>query len=67
MGILLLFGQTNISYDIDATLDTVQMKLVIKQKIKFDHDFDSECLYFTDWSNAYSSSQTPLAQRLVEE
>ena len=67
MGILLLFGQKNISYDIDATLDKVQMKLVIKQKIVFDHDFDSEWLYFTDWSNAYSSSQTPLAQRLVEE
>ena len=26
-----------------------------------------DTLYFTDWSNAYSTNKSPLAQRFVEE
>jgi hypothetical protein len=65
----LINGQNKISYYIDANLDYEARKLKITQNISFKNISSQELdtLYFTDWSNAYSSVKSPLAQRIVEE
>ena len=63
------FGQNDILYDIDAVIDSTGRKITIRQKISL-KNLPSELgdtLYFTDWSNAYSSTKSPLAQRFIEE
>ena len=69
MGCAVAYGQNRISYDIHATLDSIGKRLTISQKISFEGISNNELntLYFTDWPNAYSGINTPLAQRLVEE
>lgn len=69
MGTNSSFGQNEIYYDIDAAVDASKKKLNVSQIISF-KNISSEILdtlYFTDWSNAYSSIKSPLAQRFVEE
>ena len=62
-------GKNTIAYDIDADLDYEGRTLKISQNISFKTDDGQvlDTLYFTDWSNAYSSVDSPLAQRIVEE
>ena len=69
MGCAVAYGQNRISYYIHATLDSIGKRLTISQKISFEGISNNELdtLYFTDWPNAYSGINTPLAQRLVEE
>ena len=69
MGIGIIYGQDEITYDIDAVIDSSGKRLKINQTIflKSDSIKSSDTLYLTDWSNAYSSTKTPLAQRFVEE
>ena len=62
-------GQNHISYDIVATIDSTGKKMTIRQKISLENLLPNrgDTLYLTDWSNAYSSTKSPLAQRFVEE
>ena len=64
-----IFAQDGIIYDIDASIDIAGKKIKILQKISFQVSSTNriDTLYLTDWSNAYSSTKSPLAQRFVEE
>ena len=62
------FSQESIDYSISASLLTETDQLVIKQKISFLNQSDLlENIYLNDWANSYSSTKSPLADRLVEE
>ena len=42
--------------------------MIIKQKISFNNQNNSlNKIYLNDWANSYSSTKSPLADRLVEE
>ncbi len=62
------FSQNSIDYSINASLLTETDQLIIKQKISFFNQSDLlENIYLNDWANSYSSTKSPLAERLVEE
>ena len=62
------FSQDSIDYSINASLLTEIDQLVIKQKISFTNQNDLlNKIYLNDWANSYSSTKSPLADRLVEE
>ena len=62
------FSQDSIDYSIDASLLTETDQLLIKQKISFTNQNDLlNKIYLNDWANSYSSTKSPLADRLVEE
>ena len=62
------FSQESIDYSISASLLTETDQLIIKQKISFLNQNDLlENIYLNDWANSYSSTKSPLADRLVEE
>ena len=62
------FSQESIDYSISASLLTETDQLIIKQKISFLNQSDLlENIYLNDWANSYSSTKSPLADRLVEE
>lgn len=56
-------------YNIKASLDPVENKIHVVQKIRYTHlkDFPTKEIYLNDWNHAYSSTESPLAKRLVEE
>ena len=62
------FSQNSIDYSINASLLTETDQLIIKQRISFfnQNDFINK-IYLNDWANSYSSTKSPLADRLVEE
>ena len=65
-----LHGQNSVpNYQFKLSLDSKENQLHIKQKITFTNTEDSELnhLYLNDWANAYSSTKSALADRLVEE
>lgn len=67
---LSLFGQNSRSqYDLKVKLDQNKKTLEVQQKIYFQNNTNTKLkeFYFNDWSNAYSSSKSPLAQRFAEE
>ena len=62
------FSQESIDYSISASLLSETDQLIIKQKIRFLNQSDLlENIYLNDWANSYSSTKSPLADRLVEE
>ena len=62
------FSQESIEYSISASLLSETDQLIIKQKIRFLNQSDLlENIYLNDWANSYSSTKSPLADRLVEE
>ena len=65
----LSFGQKDISYEIDAVIERTGRNITIRQMISLKNlpPEMGDTLYFTDWSNAYSTTKSPLAQRFVEE
>ncbi|MFL2590282.1 MAG: hypothetical protein ACJ0PY_00320 [Flavobacteriaceae bacterium] len=64
----LSFSQDSTGYSINASLLTETDQLVIKQKISFTNQNDLlNKIYLNDWANSYSSTKSPLADRLVEE
>ena len=65
----LSFGQKDISYEIDAVIERTGRNIIIRQTISLKNlpPEMGDTLYFTDWSNAYSTTKSPLAQRFVEE
>ncbi len=56
-------------YDIDVVLDTSNDMLHIVEKIQFKNPSATPLtqIQLNDWANAYSSTKSPLALRLVEE
>lgn len=62
-------GQAIPDYTINATLLTVEKQLQVNQKIIYTHsnDFPTKTIILNDWNHAYSSTESPLAKRLVEE
>ena len=56
-------------YNIKASLDPVENKIHVVQKIRYTHlkDFPTKEIYLNDWNHAYSSTESQLAKRLVEE
>ena len=56
-------------YNIKARLDPIENEIHIVQKIRYTHlkDFPTKEIYLNDWNHAYSSTESPLAKRLVEE
>ena len=65
-----LRGQATIpDYKINVTLDTAFDRLYVKQTIVFTNTEKTALnqLYINDWAHAYSSTKSPLADRLVEE
>ena len=62
------FSQNSINYSINASLLTETDQLIIKQNISFFNQNDlMNKVYLNDWANSYSSTKSPLADRLVEE
>ena len=57
------------AYNIKASLDPAENKIHVVQKITYTHsqNFSTESIYLNDWNHAYSSTESPLAKRLVEE
>ena len=57
------------NYNIKASLDPVENKIHVVQKIRYTHlqEFSTKEIYLNDWNHAYSSTESPLAKRLVEE
>ena len=74
--LILLFLSLNVTkaqltpnYNIKASLDPVENKIHVVQKIRYTHlqEFSTKEIYLNDWNHAYSSTESPLAKRLVEE
>lgn len=66
---LKVVGQAIPDYNIKATLLPQEKKIAVNQKIIYTHsnDFTTKVILLNDWNNAYSSTESPLAKRLVEE
>ena len=62
-------AQTVPNYQLEIELDSIDNLLKIKQKIYFTNTAQEplDTLYLNDWNHAFSSTETPLAKRLVEE
>ena len=59
-------SQNFIDYSIDASLLTETDQIIIKQRISFSNQDNSlDKIYLNDWANSYSSSKSPLADRLL--
>ena len=56
-------------YNLKVKLIEAKKTLEVSQTIQFQNNTKAslQALYFNDWSHAYSSSQSPLAQRFAEE
>ncbi|WP_298535933.1 metalloprotease [uncultured Algibacter sp.] len=63
----LSFSQNKI--DVKAVFDIENRTIKISQTIQYQNTTESELdtIYLNDWSNSYSTKQTPLAIRLAEE
>ena len=57
------------NYIIEAKLDATENEIKVVQEITYTHqnDFATNAIYLNDWNHAYSSTESPLAKRLVEE
>ena len=64
-----LSAQLSSSYTVNAKLEIKNKLIKINQKLivlnKYNKPIDT--LFFNDWSNSYSNSKSPLAQKLAEE
>ncbi len=63
------FAQDQTNYTFKIRLDTKTNELIVSQDIlyKNTHNKPIDTLYLNDWANAYSTTKSPLAGRLVEE
>ena len=66
---ILIYSQVSPSYSLDAELKIESKIIHINQKIsiKNNQKLVLDTLFFNDWSNSYSDSKSPLAQKLAEE
>lgn len=63
------FAQDQTNYTFKIRLDPKTNELIVSQDIlyKNTHNKPIDTLYLNDWANAYSTTKSPLAGRLVEE
>ena len=63
------FAQSLPEYGIKAKLNPVLGEIEVEQKIIFRHAENAPLneFYLVDWNHAFSSTESPLAKRLVEE
>ena len=66
---LILFGQSNNSYNLEVELNSFDKTLDIKQKMKYKNISNTsvDFIYLEDWSNSYSNTDTKLAKRISDE
>ena len=66
---LILFGQSNNSYNLEVELNSFDKTLDIKQTMKYKNISNTsvDFIYLEDWSNSYSNTDTKLANRISDE
>ena len=66
---LTIQAQIKSDYALNVKLNTASHQLIIEQDITLQNkgDFPLRTIYLNDWANAYSSTKSALANRLVEE
>ena len=65
----LSYAQTIPQYSIKAQLHPIQAEIEVEQRIVFTHNESTPLneVYLVDWNHAFSSTESPLAKRLIEE
>ena len=66
---IMLFGQSNNSYNLQVELNSFDKTLDIKQVMKYKNISNTsvDIIFLEDWSNAYSNTDTKLAKRISDE
>lgn len=66
---IMLFGQSNNSYNLEVELNSFDKTIDIKQVMKYKNTSNTsvDIIFLEDWSNAYSNTDTKLAKRISDE
>jgi len=66
---IMLFGQSNNSYNLEVELNSFDKTVDIKQVMKYKNISNTsvDIIFLEDWSNAYSNTDTKLAKRISDE
>ncbi len=66
---IMLFGQSNNSYNLEVELNSFDKTIDIKQVMKYKNVSNTsvDIIFLEDWSNAYSNTDTKLAKRISDE
>ena len=66
---IMLFGQSNNSYNLEVELNSFDKTIDIKQVMKYKNisNTNVDIIFLEDWSNAYSNTDTKLAKRISDE
>ena len=66
---IILFGQSNNSYNLEVELNSFDKTIDIKQVMKYKNISNTsvDIIFLEDWSNAYSNTDTKLAKRISDE
>ena len=66
---IILFGQSNNSYNLEVELNSFDKTLDIKQVMKYKNISNTsvDFIFLEDWSNSYSNTDTKLAKRISDE
>jgi len=66
---IILFGQSNNSYNLEVELNSFEKTLDIKQVMKYKNISNTSVKYIflEDWSNSYINTDTKLAKRISDE
>ena len=66
---IMLFGQSNNSYNLEVELNSFDKTIDIKQVMKYKNISNTsiDFIFLEDWSNAYSNTDTKLAKRISDE
>jgi len=66
---IMLFGQSNNSYNLEVELNSFDKTIDIKQVMKYKNISNTsvEIIFLEDWSNAFSNTDTKLAKRISDE
>lgn len=66
---IMLFGQSNNSYNLEVKLNSFDKTIDIKQVMKYKNISNTsvDIIFLEDWSNAYSNTDTKLAKRISDE
>ena len=66
---IILFGQSNNSYNLEVELNSFDKTIDIKQVMKYKNISNTsiDFIFLEDWSNSYSNTDTKLAKRISDE
>ena len=66
---IMLFGQSNNSYNLEVELNSFDKTIDIKQVMKYKNISNTsvDIIFLEDWSSAYSNTDTKLAKRISDE